>query len=362
MKSPGLVPLMAKLPLRLAVMPLCLMLFAGACSAGVVPGGDTSPAGYQGGSKPLASPTVPTPATPLPETGGAGPGNLIAVRVSDFEVSLTWEDRSAEEAEFHIETATNEQFKGSLTITVPANVTGYSDKTVAPTGDTYYYRITAYTRGGDESLPSNVARVTIAVPGLAVPTTPNNLAATTGGPGQVNLTWTDNSTNETGFMLERATDDDFTAGVVSVTIVANATTYTDITVVAGKRYHYRLRAYNALGVSDPSDPVAVNASTSIQAPPAPANLAARALSSTQVRLSWSTTGTDQTGFTVERSLDSAFTTGLTRFTLPAEVSVYMTYVDTTVLASTRYYYRIFATNSVGQSPASPVAVTDTPVG
>jgi len=44
------------------------------------------------------------------------------------------------------------------------------------------------------------------------------------------------------------------------------------------------------------------------------------------------------------------------------VSVYMTYVDTTVLASTRYYYRIFATNSVGQSPASPVAVTDTPVG
>lgn len=290
------------------------------------------------------------------------PSNLNAVLVSDYEVRLTWEDNSTNESWFHIETATNADFTGNLIFTIAANIISYGDKTVSPTGDTYYYRVTAFTDSGDESMPSNVASVTIVVPKLTVPNAPRNLTATPRGPGQVDLAWTDNSNNETGFQLERAGDSDFSVGVVSIMVAANSMSYTDMTVVAGKLYYYRINANNALGLSAPSNAVSVTASTSIRVPSAPTNLAARPLGPTYVRLSWSTAETDQTDYSVERATDAAFTAELTRFTLPADITARMsTYVDTTAIGGTTYYYRVFAVNSLGLSLASNVAVVTTPV-
>ncbi len=289
------------------------------------------------------------------------PSNLTAVLVSDYEVKLTWKDNSTNEFGFHIETATNAGFTSNLIITTPANITSYSDKTVAPTGDTYYYRVTAFIDSSNESIPSNIASVTIAIPKLTVPNAPINLTATPSGTGQINLTWTDNSTNETGFQLERAARSDFSVEAVSVMVAANLMTYTDTTVVTGKLYYYRIYANNALGLSNPSDIVSVTASASIRVPSAPTNLAAKALGPTYVRLSWSTSETDQTEFHVERATDNSFTAGVTRFTLPADITTHMTtYMDTTAIKDTTYYYRIFAVNSVGLSLASEVAMVTTP--
>src|SRR5262249_50776177 len=41
---------------------------------------------------------------------------------------------------------------------------------------------------------------------LTVPAAPSNLTATKPGAGQINLSWTDNSLNETGFTVQRSTD------------------------------------------------------------------------------------------------------------------------------------------------------------
>ncbi len=59
------------------------------------------------------------------------------------------------------------------------------------------------------------------------------------------LNWVDNSLNETGFTIQRATDSAFTAGLTTFNLAANATTYTD-TVAAGT-YFYRIRASNTVG-------------------------------------------------------------------------------------------------------------------
>jgi hypothetical protein len=59
-------------------------------------------------------------------------------------------------------------------------------------------------------------------------------------PSRVVLTWTDRSTTETGFSIER-----WRAGrgwQRIVTTAANATTFTDTTTVAATRYAYRVRA------------------------------------------------------------------------------------------------------------------------
>src|SRR5262249_39669324 len=60
---------------------------------------------------------------------------------------------------------------------------------------------------------------------------------------QITLTWTDNSTNESGFKIERKTGTTGTFAQVA-TVGANVTSYIDSNLTGGATYCYRVRAYN----------------------------------------------------------------------------------------------------------------------
>ena len=64
---------------------------------------------------------------------------------------------------------------------------------------------------------------------------------------KLQLSWTDNSGNESGFRIYRSTDSLSFAKIDSVG--ANTTTYKDTTLNAGSKYYYKVCAYNASGVS-----------------------------------------------------------------------------------------------------------------
>jgi hypothetical protein len=86
-------------------------------------------------------------------------------------------------------------------------------------------------------------------PTPTVPAAPTNLTADlVGNSGQVNLTWTDNSNNETGFQVERSPDGSHWA-VLTTQVPANTTTYRDSSAVKGQTYYYRVAAYNSVGLS-----------------------------------------------------------------------------------------------------------------
>ena len=57
--------------------------------------------------------------------------------------------------------------------------------------------------------------------------------------------WIDNSTNETGFEIQRAPDSSFTTGVQTFNVAANVPNYDDTTVTSDTTYSYRVRAKNA---------------------------------------------------------------------------------------------------------------------
>jgi hypothetical protein len=69
--------------------------------------------------------------------------------------------------------------------------------------------------------------------------------------GQNILDWVDNAADEQGFSVERKAE--MCAGAAAFTIVvtvgANVTHYADSAVTEGATYCYRVRAYNAAGVS-----------------------------------------------------------------------------------------------------------------
>ena len=81
---------------------------------------------------------------------------------------------------------------------------------------------------------------------LKPPTAPTNLTASLSS-NRVNLAWTDRSTNETGFQVERSTNG--TTFAVLTTTAANVTSYTDSSVTIGQRYYYRVCAKNTAGLS-----------------------------------------------------------------------------------------------------------------
>ena len=69
---------------------------------------------------------------------------------------------------------------------------------------------------------------------------------------QLGITWTDNASNEDGFVLERRTTPAGRFQVI-VTLGPNATAYLDSTVQSGASYCYRVHAFNQAGVSADSN-------------------------------------------------------------------------------------------------------------
>ncbi len=91
------------------------------------------------------------------------------------------------------------------------------------------------------------ATVTTTMTTATLPAAPSNLNALAVSSSAVQLTWTDNATNETGYKIERSTN-----GIDFVEIapsLGNVTSYLDSGVSAGVKYYYRVRAYNAAGDS-----------------------------------------------------------------------------------------------------------------
>ena len=162
------------------------------------------------------------------------------------------------------------------------------------------------------------------------------------GPQQVSLAWTDNSNNETGFRIERATG----AGAFGTTgtVAADATTYSDIWALPGKTHSYRVIAFNGSGDSLPSN----TATVTISIPAAPSNLVATASASSPptVGLTWVDNSSNELGFRIQRATNSGFSKGLTTFTVGANVTAY---TDSAVQSKTKYYYRVLAYNGVGNS-------------
>ena len=58
------------------------------------------------------------------------------------------------------------------------------------------------------------------------------------------LTWSDNSSNETGFTIQRATNALFTQGLTTANVGANVTTLTQTGLTPNTQYWFRIRANN----------------------------------------------------------------------------------------------------------------------
>jgi ribosomal protein S6E (S10) len=281
----------------------------------------------------------------IPEETVNAPSSLSAT-VSGNSINLGWTDNSTNETGFTIERSSPGSVFSVLT-TLGANVTTYTDAT-AVAGVAYTYRIKA-TGGTSDSGFSNTSVATIP---MVIPVAdPSGLVATAGS-SSINLSWVDNSNNETGFSIERSSPG--SAFAVLAEVGANITTHIDATAVAGIVYTYRVKATGGTSGSGYSN-------TSVATIPAiipvadPSGLAATA-GSNSIDLIWADNSTNETGFTIERSSQGSAFSVLT--TVGANLT---TYTDATAVAGIQYSYRVKATGGTSGSGYSNTSVATIPV-
>src|SRR5205085_387358 len=77
---------------------------------------------------------------------------------------------------------------------------------------------------------------------LMLPVAPTALTATPVVGGAMNLAWTNNATNQTGFEIDRSTDG--TNFTLLTNVAGNVTNYSDSGLTAGTTYFYRVEATN----------------------------------------------------------------------------------------------------------------------
>jgi predicted phage tail protein len=299
---------------------------------------------------------------PLPPPA---PSGLTAAALSQTQIALSWSDVANNESGFRIERSVN--FGITFTriavvgiyastdgvtfiqiATVPHWVVSFSH-TGLSSASRYFYRVSAYNADGESAYSNVVTAMTPDVP----PVQPSNLSALAVSKSQINLAWTDNSTNETGYQIERSTD-----GMNFVQVAAlgaNIAAYSDAGLTASTTYCYRVRAVNSAGNS-PYTSYIVSATTIAAAvPTAPSDLAAKFVSSSQINLSWKDRSTNEAQFMVEQSLNG------TTFTQIAVLGANLqSYAASSLQPSTKYYFRVRAYNTAGYSPYSNTGNAKTP--
>lgn len=95
-----------------------------------------------------------------------------------------------------------------------------------------------------------------------IPAAPSSLTATASGTSTINVAWTDNSNNETGFKLERKTGSAGTWSEIAGAIAANTGSFSNTGLTAGTTYFYRVRSYNSAGNSSYSNEASATTGTS----------------------------------------------------------------------------------------------------
>lgn len=283
-------------------------------------------------------------------------------------VSLRWTDGTpvtdlatlgnpANEVGYRIERApvSNNGTVGTYTQigTALANATSFTDAAAGST-TRYAYRVIAFNAAGDSvSMPVQVGPT-----GVAAPAAPTTLSGVLQAGPQVQLTWRDNATTETGFVIERAAGPGAFVPIATPWARANTgnVSYVDTTVRANTPYQYRVTAVNAGGSSASSNTITV---TVPPTPAAPSNLTVTAVrgpgANDTVTLAWTDNATDETGFTIQRSSTGDFAAPTTY-----QAAANATTWSQTAARNLTFFYRVRADNLGGGSGWSNVVSVTTP--
>ena len=208
--------------------------------------------------------------------------------------------------------------------------------------------VTDNNGGQDEDF----VQITVISPVIVPPVAPSDLTATAVSDTEIDLTWTDNSSDETEFSIERSLTG--TDGWTEIgTPAADLTTFSDEGLTCETEYFYRIRAYRE-GDQQFSEYSSNASATTLDCdliPPAvPTELTATTVSESEISLSWVDNASDETGYSIERSANGVNGWTQAGTTGPDENA----FTDDALICNTQYFYRVRAVRDTAFSEYSNV--------
>jgi titin len=289
----------------------------------------------------------------------AAPTGFTATPISKSQINLSWVDAATNETGYKVERRLTSATEWGAAVSLGAGVTTYNDTTGLTAATSYTYRVSAIAPWSEVVSAAPVVATTFGE--TAVPT---GVTATAISSTQINLSWVDAATNETGYMIERR----LTSGTVwddVVTLAAGTTAYSNTGLLDSTGYTYRVSAVAPGGALVSAATVAA---TTFGPTAVPTGVTATPFSSAQINLSWTDAATNETGYRIERRQTTG-TGSTTAFSLLVNLGAGVaTYSNTGLLAATGYTYRVSAVApggalmSAADVAATTLAATAAPTG
>jgi len=173
---------------------------------------------------------------------------------------------------------------------------------------------------------------------------PSNTSAVAVSVSQIDISWRDNSNNETRFEVRRS------GGVGSTmvwSIAPNVVAFSDLGLVSGTTYCYDVRTVRVVGSSTVYSAFSNSSCATTPLPPSPPNeatgVSAVESGPTSVTVSWTDNSTNENGFRIYRSIDGA---------APWELAGTASANATSWVSDQPVCYRVVAFNAAGGAPPS----------
>ena len=258
------------------------------------------------------------------------PTNLTVSATGINSAQLNWLRNSGTNTQVKVYRGLGSSGAFQLVATLGAAIQTYTDTGVVP-ATTYRYKVANVYTGGFESESGVVTATTPADNNFPAP---SSLVATTISPTQINLSWTPNTANNTGVEVYLSTNGTFYG--LLVTLPAGSNSYSNTGLNPATQYWYQV--VNTFGgVNKSAFSNVATATTQASASfPAPTLVAAAVTAPGQVTVNWNRNSSTNDGAQVWR--EEIFGSNPTLLgTVGASTT---TFIDTTGVPGTTYYYKV----------------------